>query len=193
MYGCVATFQPIGTRLAPLNSKCPMLLVPALSSSCAAALSSTPKSTRAKLMAFIVVCSRRLDEIAAMVVGNQLHRHPGGRELIVKVLADQRQRIRLALPDLHPFVDGRNGKLRFLLQPEVELVAKLYQSHRAAEVEVERLIVGVEAIERDVRPKIGLHALRHQIGRCRGRQRLVPGDDELGADQSGKSDRDECT
>ncbi len=49
MCGSSASRSPTGTMLAAVNSNCPTALVPALSSSCAAALSSTPARISEKL------------------------------------------------------------------------------------------------------------------------------------------------
>ena len=54
MCGSKASFMPTGTMFWALNSNCPTALVPALSSSCAAALSSTPVKMKAQLAAFTV-------------------------------------------------------------------------------------------------------------------------------------------
>src|SRR3990172_2841073 len=52
MCGWNASFMPTGRMLAAVNSKCPTALVPALSSSWALALSSTPNISSERLTAF---------------------------------------------------------------------------------------------------------------------------------------------
>src|SRR3990170_51020 len=54
MCGWSASFMPTGRIFAAVNSKCPTALVPALSSSWALALSSTPSISSAKLTALMV-------------------------------------------------------------------------------------------------------------------------------------------
>src|SRR5258706_12581258 len=82
MCGSVASFQPTGPMLSRLNSNTPTLLVPALSRSCAPALSITPVISNEKLIAFMVdlLCfpvispRRRAHEHPFGVARDQLHR-----------------------------------------------------------------------------------------------------------------------
>src|SRR5580692_3169859 len=87
MCGSTANFIPIGRILAPENSNCPTALVPALSSNCAAALSSTPSITRLKLIAFIAIPRALLShhDDAPCVLRDQPHRQAGGGKTAIQV------------------------------------------------------------------------------------------------------------
>src|SRR5215470_10393901 len=151
------------------------------------ALSSTPVSTRAKLNALIALPpSRCADVVADVVVGDQAHGERLALELLIEAFLEQRDGVGLLLPDLLPFVDRGDGEMRLLCEAVVQLVAVLYQSHCAPEVEVERLVVDAHAVERDPRFQVRLDLLDRAVGRHRWRHGFVSAHDQLRADESGE-------
>src|SRR5690349_21892470 len=104
-----------------------------------------------------------------MIVRDELHREILEVELVIEAFVQDGERIALLRPRALPVAHRVERELRLLCESEVELVAKLYQSHGASEIEVERLIVAIDAVERHARFEMRLSLLCNVVcrhGRC---------------------------
>src|SRR6185436_6017048 len=151
MCGSVASRQPTGIILSRLNSNTPTLFVPALSSSCAPALSSTPVISSEKLVAFIMVSGsarRRAHENALGIAHDYLHPQAGLLEFGENFQAHDRERVLLGTPAGLEFGKRRHPQLRFLLQAVRHFILVLDQGHSSVDIKRQRLLVGAHAVER---------------------------------------------
>src|SRR5258705_11554111 len=108
MCGSVASFQPTGPILSRLNSNTPTLLVPALSNSCAMALSITPVISNEKLIAFMVDLSvksarRGTPDHALGVARDQLPRQLRLLQFSENLEAHAGKRVGVGAPAHHEF------------------------------------------------------------------------------------------
>src|SRR5579871_692224 len=89
MCGSVASLKPTGTKLSMLKANWPTALVPALSRSCATALSKTPVSKKPKVTAVmggVMLNSRLSDDQAPGIAGNYFIR----QLVLVEILQGRR-------------------------------------------------------------------------------------------------------
>src|SRR6476659_3450030 len=123
----------VRVQLSAVSEMTPRRLVPAFSSSCAPAFSSTPVTRNANAAA-VTVGSLSRHEHAARIVGDDAHRNAGGDEFLVGIAPHQRIPLGERAPAIEPVGLAWYRQRRLDVEPRPELVAIFDERRRASVV-----------------------------------------------------------